>query len=67
VETLSCQKILLQDGQSLVLYSEDLEVDGIVQYSEEENLWVAVIDWEAIREVTPIASQPKHQISDVAN
>ena len=23
VETLACQKILLQDGQSLVLYSED--------------------------------------------
>ena len=48
VETLSCQKILLQDGQSLFLYSGDLEVDGIVQYSEEENLWVAVIDWDAI-------------------
>ena len=66
METLSCQKILLQDGQSLVLYSEDLEVDGIVQYSEEENLWVALIDWDAIREVTPVVSQTAPSVRDVA-
>ena len=66
VEDLACQKISLQDGQLLVLYSEDLEVDGVVQYSEEENLWVAVIDWDAIREVTPVVSQTEHQIRDVA-
>ncbi|MBD2598629.1 hypothetical protein H6G74_30670 [Nostoc spongiaeforme FACHB-130] len=34
---------------NLVLYSEDLEVDGTVQYSHEENVWVAVIDWDNIR------------------
>jgi hypothetical protein len=34
----------------LTLYSEDLEVDGLVEYSTEDNLWVAVIDWDAIRE-----------------
>ena len=67
VEDLACQKISLRDGQSLVLYSEELEVDGVVQYSKKENLWVAIIDGEAIREVIPIVSQPKHQISDVAN
>lgn len=47
---LACQKIVLQDSQRLVFYSEELEVDGIVQYSDEENLWVAVIDWNTIRE-----------------
>ena len=67
VEDLACQKISLRDGQSLVLYSEELEVDGVVQYSKEENLWVAVIDWEAIREITSVASKPEHQIGDVAN
>ena len=45
VEDLTCQKISLRDEQSLILYSEELEVDGVVQYSKEENLWVAVIDW----------------------
>ena len=48
---LACQKIILQDSQRLTFYSEELEVDGIVQYSDEENLWVAVIDWNTIREV----------------
>ena len=60
VEDLACQKIFLKEGQSLILYSEDLEVDGVVRHSEKENLWVAVIDWDAIREVTPVVSQTEH-------
>lgn len=48
---LACQKITLRNSQRLIFYSEELEVDGVVQYSDEENLWVAVIDWNAIREV----------------
>ncbi len=66
IEDLARQRIALRNGQSLVLYSEDLEVDGVVLYSEEENLWVAVIDWDAIREVTPVVSQAAHQMRDVA-
>ena len=62
VEDLACQKISLRDGQSLVLYSENLEVDGVVQYSKEENLWVAVIDWDAIREMSPVFSQTEYPI-----
>jgi hypothetical protein len=38
IEDLTRQQISLRDGQPLVLYSEDLEVDGIVRYSEEEHL-----------------------------
>ena len=51
------QKIVLQDGQSLIIYSEELEVEGIVCYSEEEKLWTAVIDWDAIQEVEPVVSE----------
>ncbi|MCE2400431.1 hypothetical protein J4G08_06025 [Candidatus Poribacteria bacterium] len=54
---IACQKITLRDSQHLILYSEELEVDGIVQYSDEEDLWVAIIDWNAIREVFP--NEPK--------
>lgn len=50
IEDLARQKIWLQDAQELTLYSEDLEVDGIVRYSTEENVWVAVINWDEIRE-----------------
>ena len=51
------QKIVLQDGQSLIIYSEELEVAGVVHYSEEEKLWTAVIDWNAIQEVEPVVSE----------
>lgn len=51
LEDLSAQKIELQPGQHLTLYSEDLEVDGIVEYSQSEHLWIVVIDWDEIREI----------------
>ncbi|MCX5982243.1 MAG: hypothetical protein NTY89_10675 [Nostocales cyanobacterium LacPavin_0920_SED1_MAG_38_18] len=49
IEDLARQKIELQDGQILTFYSEDLEVEGIVKHSPEENIWVAVINWDNIR------------------
>ncbi len=61
VADIERQGIELQDGQSLIIYSEELEVEGIVHYSEEEKLWTAVIDWDAIREVQPIVPQPAIQ------
>ncbi|WP_254449450.1 hypothetical protein [Anabaena sp. UHCC 0253] len=51
IEDLARQKIELQDGQKLTFYSEDLEIEGIVKHSPEENIWVAVIDWDNIRQV----------------
>lgn len=48
VADIKRQKIVLQDGQSLIIYSEELEIEGVVHYSDEENLWTAVIDWNAI-------------------
>ena len=53
--------IELQDGQLLIIYSEELEVEGVVHYSEKEKLWTAIIDWDAIREVQPIVPQPAIQ------
>ena len=55
------QKIVLQDGQSLIIYSEELEAVGVVHYSEEEKLWTAVIDWSAIQEVEPVISDARTQ------
>ncbi|MEG4575913.1 hypothetical protein QUA56_25085 [Microcoleus sp. N3A4] len=57
IEDLSRQNIKLEDGQLLELYSEELEVDGVVQYSEEESLWVAIIDWKQIRQVEDMLVQ----------
>ncbi|WP_445248729.1 hypothetical protein [Microcoleus sp. OTE_8_concoct_300] len=57
IEDLSRQNIKLEDGQLLALYDEELEVDGMVQYSQEESLWVAVIDWKQIRQVEDMLVQ----------
>lgn len=61
VEDLARQRIVLRDGLCLTLYSEELEVEGVVQYSRDENLWVAVIDWNAIKDVEPQAIFPEDQ------
>ena len=66
VADLKRQKIVLQDGQSLILYSEELEVEGIVCYSEEEKLWAAVIDWNAIQETESIVSEITPNIRNMA-
>ena len=55
---LERQKIELREGMSLTLYTDDandegqpdeLLAEGVVQYNEAENCWVAAIDWSAIR------------------
>jgi hypothetical protein len=51
IEDLAAQRIELKKGQPLILYSEDLEVDGIVKYSQSEHQWVVVIDWDKIRRI----------------
>jgi hypothetical protein len=61
VEDLAQQQIVLRDGLSLTLYSEELEVEGVVQYSTDENLWVAVIEWNAIRDVGSQTLSPDGQ------
>ena len=48
IEDLARQQIVLRDGVRLTLYSEELAVKGVVKYSTDEHLWVAVIDWHAI-------------------
>lgn len=55
IEDLAKQSIELQNGQLLTLYSEDLEVEGWVHYSPEEQLWVAAINWDEIKLVDEIA------------
>ena len=61
VEDLAQQQIILRDGLSLTLYSEELEVEGVVQYSTDENVWVAAIDWNAIKDVGTQALSPDDQ------
>ena len=54
---LSRYQVCLVDGLVLTVTREELEVDGTVRYSDEENGWVAEIDWQAIRRLAP-AEEP---------
>ena len=56
IEDLNRKHIQLHNGQNLTFYSEDLEVDGLIQYSEDDRIWVATIDWNAVREVEEMAT-----------
>jgi hypothetical protein len=57
IEDLARQQADLENGQQLTLYSEDLEVAGVVQFSEDEKVWVATIDWNQIRQVEQLVVQ----------
>ena len=60
VEDLARQQIALRERQWLTFYSEDLEVEGQVEYSPEENVWVALVDWAAIRRQEYLVAQAEH-------
>ena len=57
-EDLARQQVELRKGLLLTLYADDLDdngefdellVDGVVSFSDEEHCWVAAIDWATIR------------------
>ena len=47
---LAEKRITLAEGLRLTLSDEELEADGEVHFAQDENFWVAVIDWNAIRQ-----------------
>lgn len=55
LEDLAAQRVILSDGLAVTLYTDDgdaadgLRVDGVVTYSKDEQGWVAVVDWAAVR------------------
>jgi hypothetical protein len=67
IEDLARQGITLREGMPLTLYSDDLDskgkvdellVEGVVAYSEEEHCWVATIDWSAIHHASQEQTAP---------
>lgn len=51
-EDLERLGIALKNGLRIVVHDEELEADGEVVYSDAERIWVAKIDWNALRSVT---------------
>jgi hypothetical protein len=62
---LALQQTQLSEGQNVRLYADDLDadgqydrifVDGRVSWSADEGIWVATIDWSAVRHVSELLS-----------
>jgi hypothetical protein len=51
IEDLGRLGVTLVDGLRLTIHDEELEADAEVAYSADEGIWVAKIDWDAIRHV----------------
>jgi hypothetical protein len=67
IEDLARQGVGLREGLLLTLYSDyvdakgqldELLVDGIASFSEEEHCWVATIDWSAIHHASDVEKAP---------
>lgn len=52
VEDLARLGVRLESGLRVILHDEELEADGEVMYSLDEHIWVAKIDWNAIRNIS---------------
>jgi hypothetical protein len=47
-----------ENGMHIVVADDDLEADGELVFSPEERIWVAKIDWNAIRRLpAPVATR----------
>jgi len=73
IEDLAQQGIALREGMLLTLYSDDLDangqldelrVNGVVSFAEEEHCWVAAIDWSAIRHASEEQMTPVDRIKN---
>ena len=51
INDLSRLGVVLQDSTEMLLCRYELEAEGRANYSEEEGLWVASIDWKKVREL----------------
>ena len=48
IRDLAEQGITLSEGLPLTLSDDELEVEGEAHFTEDEQIWAAVIDWDAI-------------------
>ncbi len=58
-EDLDRLALSMRDGLRVLVHDEELEADGEVSFSHSEQIWVARIDWNALRPVgSGLATQP---------
>lgn len=55
IEDLGSSGLRLTNGLQVLVHDEELEADGEVVFSQDEHIWVAKIDWNAIRHISRTA------------
>lgn len=50
-DDLALLNVALEPEMEVLVSDGELEAQGIVKYSDEENIWVAQIDWRLIKDV----------------
>ena len=51
-EDLARLGVRLANGLHVTIHDEELEADGEIEFSADERIWVAKIDWDAVRHVS---------------
>jgi hypothetical protein len=49
MDDLIRQGVNLREGMQLILHDEELVADGVAHYSQDEQVWIAAIDWQKLR------------------
>jgi hypothetical protein len=49
-DSLARSGLKLTAGMEVLLQSEDLETEGVVEFSKSEHIWVATFYWDRLRE-----------------
>lgn len=50
IESLKKENVKLENGLELIFDDEcELQINGVVEYSECESIWVAKIDWNKLK------------------
>jgi hypothetical protein len=60
VEDLGRSGIRLEDGLRVTVHDDEVEADGVVLRSTDEHIWVARIDWSAVRSVVKSVGIPRN-------
>ena len=50
-EDLALLNVDLEPEMKVLISDGELEAFGVVKFSEKENIWVAEIDWEVVKDV----------------
>ena len=53
IDDIERMNIKLETGLKVLLDDDELSVEGVIEFSEKENIWVAKFDWDKLNNIFP--------------